>query len=100
MAFMFDNLDVYQKAINLADQILVATAQFPRGFHFLSAEFNRASVSIATNLAQGNRRFTKADRKNPFTIARGSAQCQPTCPNPVRPSVCYKAGNGPVVSRK
>jgi len=31
-------------------------------------------LSIATNLAEGNGRFTKADRRNFFTIARGSAQ--------------------------
>ncbi len=35
-------------------------------------------MSIATNLAEGNGRFTKADRKNFFTIARGSVQeCVP-----------------------
>ncbi|MDP9175671.1 MAG: four helix bundle protein [Planctomycetota bacterium] len=35
-------------------------------------------MSSATNLAEGNGRFTKPDRKNFFTIARGSAQeCVP-----------------------
>ena len=78
MAFMFENLDVYQNAVNLADKVLVATSEFPRGFYFLSDQLNRACVSIATNLAEGNGRFTRADRKNFFTIARGSAQeCVP-----------------------
>ena len=78
MAFMFEKLDVYQKSIDLAERILVATSEFPRGFYFLSDQLNRACVSIATNLAEGNGRFTKADRKNFFTIARGSAQeCVP-----------------------
>ena len=78
MAFMFEYLDVYQNAVNLADKVLVATSEFPRGFYFLSDQLNRACVSIATNLAEGNGRFTKADRKNFFTIARGSAQeCVP-----------------------
>ena len=78
MAFMFEKLDVYQKSIDLAERILVATSEFPRGFYFLSDQLNRACVSIATNLAEGNGRFTKADRKNFFTIARSSAQeCVP-----------------------
>ena len=71
---MFENLDVYQKAIELADQILIVTSEFPRGFYFLADQLNRASVSIATNLAEGNGWFTAPDRKNFFTIARGSAQ--------------------------
>jgi four helix bundle protein len=78
MAFMFENLDVYQKAIDFADEITNLTATFPRGFYFLTDQLNRAALSIATNLAEGNGRFTKADRKNFFTIARGSAQeCVP-----------------------
>ncbi len=74
MAFMFENLEVYQKAIDFADQITVITKEFPRGFYFLTDQLNRAALSIATNIAEGNGRFTKADRKNFFIIARGSAQ--------------------------
>ncbi len=74
MAFMFENLDVYQKAVDFIDQITSLTEQFPRGYYFLTNQLNRAALSIATNLAEGNGRFTKADRKNFFIIARGSAQ--------------------------
>ncbi|MFW5731798.1 MAG: four helix bundle protein [Planctomycetota bacterium] len=78
MAFMFENLQVYQKAVDLADQVAGLTEQFPRGYYFLVDQLNRAALSIATNLAEGNGRFTKADRRNFFTIARGSAQeCVP-----------------------
>ena len=78
MAFMFENLDVYQKAVDFADEGTTLTATFPRGYYFLTDQLNRAALSIATNLAEGNGRFTKADRKNFFVIARGSVQeCVP-----------------------
>jgi len=64
MAFMFENLEVYQKAVDLVDQVASVSEKFPRGYYFLCDQLNRASLSIATNLAEGNGRFTKADRKN------------------------------------
>ncbi len=78
MAFMFENLDVYQKAVDFADQIAGLTQEFPRGYFFLVDQLNRAALSIPANLAEGNGRFTKPDRRNFFTIARGSVQeCVP-----------------------
>ncbi len=78
MAFMFENLTVYQKAVDFADQIAGLTGGFPRGYYFLTDQLNRAALSIATNLAEGNGRFTKPDRRNFFVIARGSVQeCVP-----------------------
>lgn len=78
MAFMFEKLEVYQKAVDFADRVCGCTEQFPRGYGFLVDQLNRAALSVATNLAEGNGRFTKPDRRNFFTIARGSAQeCVP-----------------------
>jgi four helix bundle protein len=78
MAFMFEKLEVYQKAVDFADETAALTEGFPRGYGFLGDQLNRAAVSIATNLAEGNGRFTRPDRKHFFTIARGSAQeCVP-----------------------
>lgn len=75
---MFENLQVYQKAVDLADKVASLTEGFPRGYYFLTDQLNRAALSVATNLAEGNGRFTKPDRKNFFTIARGSVQeCVP-----------------------
>lgn len=74
MSFMFENLEVYQKAVNFADKIIQTTAAFPKGYYYLADQLNRAALSGPTNLAEGNGRFTKADRKNFFIIARGSVQ--------------------------
>lgn len=78
MPFAFESLHVYQKAVDFADLALAAAEQFPRGYGFLADQLNRASVSIAANLAEGNGRFTKSDRKHFFGIARGLIQeCVP-----------------------
>ena len=54
------------------------TEHFPRGYRFLVDQLNRASLSISANIAEGNGRFTTADRKHFFIIARGSVQeCVP-----------------------
>jgi four helix bundle protein len=78
MAFAFEKLQVYQKAITFADAICTITRDLPRGYFFLANQLSRAALSIAANIAEGNGRFTKADRRNFFGIARGSVQeCVP-----------------------
>jgi len=78
MAFLFENLQVYQKALDFSERVITLTESLPRGYYFLGDQLNRASLSIATNLAEGNGRFTKNDRTNFFIIARASAQeCVP-----------------------
>ena len=78
MAFLFEKLKVYQKSVDFADSVISSTESFPKGFYFLRDQLNRASTSIAANIAEGNGRFTKADRKYFFGIARGSVlECIP-----------------------
>jgi four helix bundle protein len=78
MAFAFENLLVYQKSVAFADTVCATTRSFPRGYYFLADQLNRAALSIATNLAEGNGRFTPGDRRNFFGITRGSVQeCVP-----------------------
>jgi len=72
MAFAFERLDVYKKAMDFADNACQLSSTFPRGFYFLADQLNRAGMSIAANLAEGNGRFTKADRKHFFGISRAS----------------------------
>jgi four helix bundle protein len=78
MAFAFEKLLVYQKAVDFVDRVSSLTDNFCRGYGFLADQLNRAALSIAANIAECNGRFTKADRKNFFAIARGSVQeCVP-----------------------
>jgi four helix bundle protein len=78
MSFAFEKLVLYQKSIHFTDIVVAKIEQFPRGYGFLADQLNRASLSIAANIAEGNGRFTKADRKNFFIVARGSIQeCVP-----------------------
>lgn len=75
---MFEKLEVYQKAVNFAERIARLTWKFPRRTYYLTDQLNRAALSIAANLAEGNGRWHKPDRKQFFWIARGSAQeCLP-----------------------
>ena len=62
LAFIFERLAVYQKSIDLAGRILIATSKFPRRYGFLSGQLNRKRVSIAANIDEGNGRFTIHDR--------------------------------------
>ena len=78
MAFAFEKLLVYQKSVDFADAVCDLTEQFPARYNHLADQVNRASLSIASNIAEGNGRFTKPDRKHFFGIARGSVQeCVP-----------------------
>ena len=44
MAFMFEKLEVYQKAVDFTDQIVGLTEGFPRGYGFLVDQLNRATL--------------------------------------------------------
>jgi len=71
--FLVEKLDVYQKAVAVGEVFvdLMKTKRGP-GFHTLLDQGLRASTSIALNLAEGNGRWTSAERKQFFLIARGS----------------------------
>ncbi len=78
MPFMFENLEVYQKAVAFAEEIGNIAEGFTKGNYYFVDQLNRAALSIATNIAERNGRYHKADRKNFFRISRGSAfECVP-----------------------
>ena len=53
--FNFEDLKVYQKALDFADHVYSLTAKFPKHeIYGLSSQFNRAAVSIALNTSEGS----------------------------------------------
>ena len=78
MSFMFEKLEVYQRAVDLAENIFQLTDSLPRGHAALADQFRRAALSVSLNIAEGNGRWHSKDRKNFFLIARGSVfECVP-----------------------
>ena len=59
--------------MQLAREVYRATAAFPRAEVFgLTAQLRKASVSVASNIAEGSARRTSADFLSFLHIARGS----------------------------
>ncbi|MCK4547864.1 MAG: four helix bundle protein [Candidatus Eisenbacteria sp.] len=78
MAFLFEDLDVYKRAVGLAEQIARLTGDFPSGTYAISDQLRRAVISISCNIAEGNGRWHEKEKKHFFMIARGSAfECVP-----------------------
>jgi four helix bundle protein len=79
MSFLFENLNVYNLSLEFHDKIIkLCKNNSMRGFYHLVDQLKRASLSISLNIAEGNGRFHKNDRRNFFLIARWSAfECVP-----------------------
>jgi len=55
MAFKFENLKVWQKAIDLSFQIDLLAKKFPKDeLYILSSQIKRAADSVALNIAEGS----------------------------------------------
>lgn len=73
MAFPFQKLTVYQKTLDWIDEMetLLEQPQKPIS-HAQKDQLSRAGMSILLNLAEGNGRWHKAEKRNFFWISRGS----------------------------
>lgn len=64
MAFKFENLKVWQNAVELSGQIYELTEKFPKKEMFvLTSQMQRASDSIALNIAEGSTGQTNPEFK-------------------------------------
>jgi four helix bundle protein len=72
MARSFRDLKVWQKSVELTLLVYEFTRAFPKEEVFgLTAQMRRASISIASNIAEGSARGTKRDFRQFVKLARG-----------------------------
>ncbi len=70
----FEDLIIWQKSIVLTKQIYVITRKFPKEeIYGLSNQLRRASVSVASNIAEGYGRITRNDYKRFLSFSFGSS---------------------------
>lgn len=68
--YSFEKLEVWKKAKDLTVDIYQLTKHFPDEEKFgLVSQLRRASVSIASNIAEGSSRNTPKDQQRFYTIA-------------------------------
>ena len=74
MYFGFENLEVWKKATDFADQVidLVENLDTDRKHFRLIEQLEAASTSIAMNIAEGKGRYSKKEYVQFLYIARGS----------------------------
>ncbi len=71
--FRFEKLDVWHKAVDLADRIYGVTDAFPDDERFgLTSQMRRASVSVSSNIAEGSGRSSDRDFARFIDIGYGS----------------------------
>ena len=70
MAFKFEELKVWQKALTLSNEIDIMTKRFPKEeMYSLSSQIKRAADSVVLNIAEGSTGQTIPEFKRFLTIA-------------------------------
>ncbi len=73
MSFKFEKLIIWQKSMELGENIHLLTKDFPKEEMFnLTSQIRRASASIGLNIAEGCGRVTIPDFKHFLVMAMGS----------------------------
>lgn len=70
----FQDLKIWQKAMDIAEQVYVLSAKFPKEEKYgLTSQIRRSAVSIPSNISEGAGRNTDGEFKNFLGIANGSS---------------------------
>ena len=71
--FSFEKLEVWKCSVDFTKSIYELTTSFPENEKFgLTSQLRRASISIASNLAEGTSRSTNKDKAHFTTMAFSS----------------------------
>ena len=79
MSFTFENLNIYQRSLSFVEEIesIISELRTSMSRNFKD-QLSRAALSVPLNIAEGNGRWHKGDKRNFFWIARGSVfECVP-----------------------
>ncbi|MCH4822872.1 four helix bundle protein [Gramella lutea] len=69
----FQELKIWQKAIQVAEQVYILSSKFPVEEKYgLTSQVRKSAVSIPSNIAEGAGRNTNGEFKNFLGIANGS----------------------------
>jgi four helix bundle protein len=80
MAFRFEELEIFQLALDFATNVYDKTKNFPSEERFdLTSQTRRAANSVALNIAEGSGRGTSRDFSHFLDIAVGSTFEVVTC---------------------
>lgn len=80
MKFNFEDLKVYNKALDFIDFVYVTTVNFPKEeIYGLTSQFRRASTSIALNIAEGSGSTDKDFNKYLRTAYNSLKECVVCC---------------------
>lgn len=69
----FKGLNVWQKSLDLTEKVYYITNRFPKDEKYiLTSQMRRSSLSIISNIAEGNKRGSTKEYKYFLDIAKGS----------------------------
>ncbi len=73
MAQAFQDLTVWQRAMEMSESVYRVTRSFPKDeLYGMTSQLRRASISVASNIAEGRGRSTTGEFKQFLCIAQGS----------------------------
>jgi four helix bundle protein len=97
----FRDLEVWQRAMDLAAEVFAASANFPKSEQYgLTSQMRRSAVSVPSNIAEGHARKSTREFLHFLSIALGSvAEVQTQAELAFRFKYIYQSANTALQNR-